>query len=101
MGPRPTPETHEKTLREQDSYAAPPRHKDSSGVVVRGVILAGLLGLAAFGYSYYASQPRAELIPSEERQVADNAAPPPTGGTFGDHAPETEPTETAPSPARN
>jgi hypothetical protein len=59
--------------RELDPYAPPPRHRDSSGLLVRGVILAALIGAAALGYTYYASQPQQEA--ALEQEVAENQAP--------------------------
>jgi hypothetical protein len=63
-----------------DPYAAPPRHKERSGGVVRLAVIAALLGAAAWGYMEYSQQPQTALVePAEERQVAENQgyAPPP------------------------
>jgi len=59
----------------QDPYAAPPRHKERSGGVVRFVVIAALLGAAAWGYMEYAQQPQTALVEpgAEETTVAENA----------------------------
>jgi uncharacterized protein HemX len=81
-----------------DPYAPPPRHKDSSGAVVRVAILAGLLGLAAAGYGIYAGQAQeasnAEMG-VEEQQFAESD----TGVAASDSefALPAEPEETAPA----
>ena len=47
--------------RDTDPYAAPPRHKERSGGVVRFAVIAALLGAAAWGYMEYAQQPQTAL----------------------------------------
>jgi cytoskeletal protein RodZ len=62
--------------REKDPYAPPPRHRDSSGAVVRFAIIAALLGAAAWGYMQYAEQPQrtALLEPAVEEQSLAGSA---------------------------
>ena len=62
----------------KDPYALPQRHTDSSGAVIRVLVLAGLLGLAGAGYVIYAQQAPAGAADSAmaQRQFADaNEAP--------------------------
>jgi hypothetical protein len=76
--------------REKDPYAPPPRHRDSSGAVVRFAIIAALLGAAAWGYTEYAQQPQTALVePAEEQRMAESGyavttpAPPETATPTG------------------
>jgi hypothetical protein len=55
-----------------DPYAAPPRHKERSGGVVRFAVIAALLGAAAWGYMEYAQQPQTALVEPAEEEVAEN-----------------------------
>jgi len=41
---------------ETDPHIAPPRHKDSSGKLVRVVMVAGILGVAAAGYVMFSDR---------------------------------------------
>ena len=85
-----------KTIEQNDPYAPPPMHHDKSGSVLRGVILAGMLGAAALGYVWYSGQERTALVPeiAEEQQMAD------AGYTVQPQVlPETTATETAPTSA--
>lgn len=80
----------------RDPYAPPPRHKDSSGKLVRVVILASVIGLAAAGYALYADDiEEASNTPmvGEEQQFADGGR----GTTASDSAFPVTPA--APAPA--
>jgi hypothetical protein len=59
--------------RVTDPYAAPPRHKERSGGVVRLAVIAALLGAAAWGYMEYSQQPQTALVEpaAEEQTLAD------------------------------
>lgn len=46
----------------QDPYAPPPRHRDRSGALVRLVIVAGLLGAAAWGYTEFSRDAGPSLV---------------------------------------
>ncbi len=56
-----------------DPYAPPPRYKDRSGRVLRVVLLAGLLGLAGWGYMAFNDGPSLSAQVSEEQQMADSS----------------------------
>jgi uncharacterized protein HemX len=60
-------------INQTDPYAPPPMHHDRSGTVLRGVLLAGMLGAAALGYVWYSGQEQTALVPevAEEQQMAD------------------------------
>jgi len=63
-----------------DPHAPPPRYKNKSGPVLRVVILAGILGVAAAGYALYSDRiEEAKNTPmvQEEQDLAFNSAPPP------------------------
>jgi hypothetical protein len=79
--------------KEKDPYAPPPMYHDRSGALVRIVIMAGLLGAAAWGYTWYTSQEQTALVPEavEEQQLAQAPMLPET-------PPEAAP-EAAPTPA--
>lgn len=58
---------------DKDPYAPPPRYRDHSGALVRVVIIAALLGVAVWGYTYFADQEQvAALAPetAQEQQMA-------------------------------
>lgn len=61
---------------DRDPYAPPPRHKDRSGAVVRFLIIAGLIGAAAWGYMEFSQSPQtADLTPpAQEQTLADAGA---------------------------
>jgi len=61
--------------RQQDPYAPPPRHKDSSGAVVRVVLIAAMLGLAYWGYTEYSDQSGPSLVAEERTQQVADAGP--------------------------
>lgn len=98
-GHAPRPRARSEARAAADPYAPPPRHKDKSGVLVRGVILAGLLGVAALGYSHYAAQPRTPLVATEEQQLAENMTPPAASFEDTETAPEAAPAQTPAPPA--
>ncbi len=60
---------------DRDPYTPPPRHRDGSGAVVRFVIVAALLGAAAWGYMAYKDQPQTALAPpdAQEQTLADSS----------------------------
>ncbi|MEZ6022914.1 MAG: hypothetical protein R3C16_05765 [Hyphomonadaceae bacterium] len=59
---------------EKDPYAPPPRHRDRSGALVRLVILAALLGGAAWGYMAFVDRNPEPLVASEQTQdLADTS----------------------------
>lgn len=76
-----------------DPYAPPPMHHDRSGALVRFVIVAALLGAAAWGYvSFMRGDQTAGLSPPaiEEEQVAlneDYVLPPATPASEAPAAP--------------
>jgi hypothetical protein len=92
---------------DRDPYAAPPRHKERSGAVVRLAVIAALLGAAAWGYMEYAQQPQSALVePAEEQDVAENqayvaqpTAPSTTGETPETTTPADVPEKAAEPPA--
>jgi hypothetical protein len=60
-----------------DPYAAPPRHKDKSGAVLRIGLIAVMLGAAAWGYSEFARQPAQDLtagVEDSEQMAANDEA---------------------------
>jgi hypothetical protein len=61
---------------DRDPYAPPPRHKDRSGAIVRVLIIAALIGAAAWGYMEFSqSQQTAGLTPpAQEQTLADAGA---------------------------
>jgi hypothetical protein len=63
-----------------DPYAAPLRHKERSGAVVRLAVIAALLGAAAWGYMEYSQQPQTALVApaAEEQTLADRSYDAPT-----------------------
>lgn len=60
-------------IEEQDPYAPPPRYRNRSGAVMRFIILAALLGAAAWGYVSFAGQQQqsANLIPPAQQEMAN------------------------------
>jgi type II secretory pathway pseudopilin PulG len=57
----------------KDPYAPPPRYRDNSGALVRIVIIAALLGVAVWGYTYFEDQQELEaraLENAQEQQMA-------------------------------
>jgi hypothetical protein len=87
----------------RDPYAPPPRHRDSSGALVRFAIVAALLGAAAWGYTQYARAPQTALVEpaAEEQTLADtayDAAPPPAPAQPAESAPSAPATEPADEP---
>ena len=89
-----------------DPYAPPPRYKERSGAVMRFIILAALLGAAAWGYVEFSNQQQtASLNPPASQELADSgyqAAPTPEAAPPGS-APAATPPATArttpPTPA--
>lgn len=74
-----TMQSNQPLTPEKDPYAPPPRHKDSSGKLVRVVILAGVLGVLAAGYAFYSDEiEEASNSPmvQEEQQFAEAPALP-------------------------
>lgn len=74
-----TIQSNQPVTPETDPYAPPPRHKDSSGKLVRVVILAGVLGVLAAGYAFYSDEiEQASNTPmiQEEQQFAEAPALP-------------------------
>ena len=59
---------------DRDPYAPPRRHRDFSGAIVRFLIIAVLLGAAAWGYLEFSQSPRTALVPTEEQSLADASA---------------------------
>ncbi len=103
-----SPKTNPQATPEQDPYAPPPRHRDSSGKLVRVVILAGVLGLVAAGYAFYSDDiEQASTTPmvQEEQQFAEAPALPADSSQSSDEpgmdvAPGPDPAaEPAPAPA--
>lgn len=100
---------------ELDPYAPPPRHKERSGPLVRVVLIAAMLGLAAWGYTEYSSQGGQSLVAEEQTQQVADAGPSinpdgsysviPTPETAAPAAPSDSPApaaapaESAPAPA--
>lgn len=77
---------------ETDPYAPPPRYKMRSGAIMRFIVLAALLGAAAWGYVAFTSQPQQASLtsPPQQEQLADSnyqvspaseASPPATPAT--------------------
>jgi len=58
----------------QDPYAPPPRHRDRSGWLVRLVIVAGLLGAAAWGYAEMSNDRGQGLVAEEIQDGAQRRA---------------------------
>jgi len=60
-------------IEDQDPYAPPPRYKNRSGAMMRFVILAALLGAAAWGYVSFMGQQQqsASLIPPAQQEMAN------------------------------
>lgn len=86
----------------QDPYVPPPRYKMRSGGMVRYVIVAALLGAAAWGYMEYAQGPQTALVePSaEEQTLADSGYDAPLPALPGaPPAAATPEASTAPQPA--
>lgn len=92
---------------DRDPYAPPPRYKESSGKLVRVLILAGVLGVVGAGYALYADdiqQAANEPMVQEEQQFAEAPPLPPVDSqaatpesTTTNPAPNSGP---APSPAQ-
>jgi hypothetical protein len=80
--------------RNQDPYAPPPRYKERSGAVMRFIILAALLGAAAWAYVTYSGQQQtASLTSPAQQEVADS-------GYRANPTPEAAaPAATTPAPA--
>ena len=58
--------------RQRDPYAPPPMHHDRSGILVRLVIVAALIGVAFWGYTEYSQQNQTTAgLAQEEQTVAD------------------------------
>lgn len=98
---------------EQDPYNPPPRYKESSGKLVRVLILAGVLGVVGAGYAFYADdiqQAKNEPMVQEEQQFAEAPPLPPldsqaAGSPESDFVspqaaptPSASPAQTAPTP---
>lgn len=77
-----------------DPYAAPPRHRDRSGALVRLVVIAGLLGAAAWGYREYTT---AALQSQTMAEAGHDSAPP--AETPANLAPASSPSADAPAAA--
>lgn len=56
----------------RDPYAAPRRHRDHSGAVVRLAVIGALLAAAAWGYVEYNRQPQTALVPIDQEQFAES-----------------------------
>lgn len=84
---------------EIDPYAPPPRHKERSGPLVRVVLIAAMLGLAAWGYTEYSSQGGQSLVAEEQTQQIADAGPSinPDGSYSVTQTPETTAPAAAPS----
>jgi hypothetical protein len=83
-----------------DPYAPPPPHKERSGKLVRVVILASVIGVAAAGYALYADEieeaSRNPMV-QEEQQMADGGAVTPSDSDFAPPAADAPAAEQAPA----
>jgi hypothetical protein len=86
---------------ERDPYAPPPRHKDSSGAVVRVVLIAAMLGLAFWGYTEFSDDGGQSLAANEQAQQVADAGPTtnPDGSYSVTPTPAAPPATTSAAPA--